>query len=283
MGDSDPSSPPSPPAKRKKSTWDRFSSAINKVQDIAQSDDFQRLARGARKLLKEVDIDVPTMEQNLGSLRLSLDRSLSSTVLTFEHLLELYGGRSPEADILLNMARKHVTKVLHAKLNNLMSPTAIEWAVYAVNSTALLVEEEAARVLAEGLATAENMLEEPTFIEMQREVMKRMVVVAEDAEGIAWNVIQSRWFRAGWEEDELKQIDAMLNARLVPRLVLAVAAAVLHGWRPLEDPLLALLVVGYASGSLTKSVARNFIGLVEASLVVKEEGGGAWEPGKGAT
>jgi hypothetical protein len=281
-GDSS-STPSPPPEKRKKSTWDRFSSAINKVQDIAHSDDFQRLARGARILLKEIDIDVPTMEQNLGSLRRSLDRSLSSTLLTFENLLQLYEGRSPEADVLLNMARKQVTKLVQNGLNNLMSPTAIEWAVYAVNSTALLVEEEAARVLAEGQAAAENMLDEPTFVEMQREVMKRMVVVAEDAEGLAWGVIGSRWFRAGWSDDELTKFEALLNARLVPRLVLAVSAAVLHGWRPLQDPLLALLVVGYASGSVTKSVAGNFMGLFEASLVVKEGGkeGGVEGGGRG--
>jgi len=276
------SAPSPPPQKRKKSTWDRFSSAINKVQDIAQSDDFQRLARGARTLLKEIDIDVPTMEENLGLLRRSLDRSLSSTLMTFENLLQLYEGRSPEADVLLNMARKKVTKIVQNGLNNLMSPTAIEWAVYAVNSSALLVEEEAARVLAEGQAAAENMLDEPTFVEMQREVMKRMVVVAEDAEGLAWGVIGSRWFRASWTEGDLQQFEALLNVRLVPRLVLAVAAAVLHGWRPLQDPLLALLVVGYASGSVTKSVAGNFMGLFEASLVVKEggkEGGGGGREG----
>lgn len=48
--------------------------------------------------------------------------------------------------------------------------------------------------------------------------------------------------------------------------MLAVAAGVLHGYRPTEDPLLALLVVAYASGSLTRQVAANFLGLVGTAL-----------------
>ncbi|EKU22788.1 hypothetical protein NGA_0481600, partial [Nannochloropsis gaditana CCMP526] len=182
------------------------------------------------------------MEQNLGALRRTLDRSLGSTLLSFEKLLQHYESRSPEADVLLSVARKRVTKLVRHGLHQLMTPTAVEWAIYAVNSTALLVEEEAARVLAAQEGSAENSLDVPSFQDMQREVMRRMVVVAEDVEALAQNVIQNRWFRTGYSDEELKQLEALLHARVVPRLLLAVAAAVLHGWRPLQDPLLTLLV-----------------------------------------
>lgn len=269
-----------PPPKPRKSTWERVSKVFNKVQDIAQSDDFQRLARGTRTLLKEIDIEVPTMEQNLGALRRTLDRSLGSTLLSFEKLLQHYESRSPEADVLLSVARKRVTKLVRHGLHQLMTPTAVEWAIYAVNSTALLVEEEAARVLAAQEGSAENSLDVPSFQDMQREVMRRMVVVAEDVEALAQNVIQNRWFRTGYSDEELKQLEALLHARVVPRLLLAVAAAVLHGWRPLQDPLLTLLVVGFASGSLSKSVAGNLMELFEASLVVKDGWEGSGKEGE---
>lgn len=276
------SSEPSPPAaaaepKKRKSGWDRFKGVMNKAQEVAASDDFRRLAKGARTLLKEVDIDLPHMDETLERLKNSVDRRLSKTMGSFEMLLQLYEGRSPEIDKLIGMSRGRVQKMVQGGLHALMSPTAVEWAVYAVNSTALLVEEQAARVLRENQDSSTSMMEEPTFQEAQREVMKRMVVVAEDAEALAWSVIDSSWFRSGYSAEELVQFESLLHARLVPRLVLAVSAAVLHGWRPLEDPLLALLVVGYASGSVTRSVAGNFMALFERSLlggeaVLREEG-----------
>lgn len=68
------------------------------------------------------------------------------------------------------------------------------------------------------------------------------------------------------DDEEAAQYQNLIKTKLVSRLVLAVAAGVLHGYRPAEDPLLALLVVAYAAGSLTRQVAANFLGLVGTAL-----------------
>lgn len=47
------------------------------------------------------------------------------------------------------------------------------------------------------------------------------------------------------------------------RLVLATSAAVLHDWAPREDSCVALMVVVFASGSLTKQLASNLLTSLE--------------------
>lgn len=130
--------------------------------------------------------------------------------------------------------------------------------------TALMVEEIAARRTADawkalGLADSEDEdepLPRAVMGQVQRDVMREMVIVAEDAEAFAGAVVGSRWFRRSYCSDdaEAAQYANLLKTKLVSRLVLAVAAGVLHGYKPAEDPLLALLVVAYASGSLTRQV-----------------------------
>ena len=151
--------------------------------------------------------------------------------------------------------------------------------------TALMVEEMASRRTADArkaLGMASNPDEPLPLIvqgQIQRDVMREMVVVAEDAEAFAATVVESRWFRRSYctDDEEAAQYANLLSAKLVSRLVLAVAAGVLHGYRPTEDPLLALLVVAYASGSLTRQVAANFLGLVGTALTAPQ-GGGARAP-----
>ena len=102
---------------------------------------------------------------------------------------------------------------------------------------------------------------------IQTEVMRKMVVVAEDAEGVGGWLVKHPYFRKKQDPVDLRQYEGMLDSRLVPRLVLTLSAAVLHGWCPLDDPFFALLVLGYASGSLTKQLAGNLMILFEKTLL----------------
>ena len=158
-----------------------------------------------------------------------------------------------------------MTGVIDAAVKRLMTDESVHGCLLAINHTSLLVEEQVARYLPASSSTSS--IPPEAFSKIQAEVMRKMVVVAEDAEGVGRWLVSHPYFRKRQAAEDLAQYEGMLNSRLVPRLVLAVSAAVLHGWRPLDDPFFGLLVLAYASGSLTKQLAGNVLTLMEKTLL----------------
>jgi hypothetical protein len=242
----------------------------------------QVIARGARTVLRElleVDVGPVDMQKSMERLQRGVDKALSRTVLSLEGLLQAYEGRSKGSEGVFGRVRRRIAKMVRGGLGKLMSEDGIGYCLYSVNMTALMVEEMASRRTADARKAlgipADAPLPRVVLAQVQRDVMREMVVVAEDAEVFAATVVDSRWFRRSYctDDEEAAQYANLLKAKLVSRLTLAVAAGVLHGYRPTEDPLLALLVVAYASGSLTRQVAANFLGLVGTALTTSPQGG----------
>jgi hypothetical protein len=151
-----------------------------------------------RELL-EVDVGPVDMEKSMERLKRGVDRALTATVTSLEGLLQLYEGRSGTAEGVLGRVRRRIAKMVKGGLGNLMSSDAVDYCLYSVNMTGLMVEEMASRRTDEARKALGVPADEPlprvALGQVQREVMREMVVVAEDAEAFAAAVVGSRWFR----------------------------------------------------------------------------------------
>lgn len=97
--------------------------------------------------------------------------------------------------------------------------------------------------------------------------------MADKADDLEWTALQvvhsdrfDQYMGPGYQEAALP----LLKNRLVSRLVLSVSAAVLYGFDPVDDPLIAMLLVGYSSGTLTQKAALKLLDHLETMLLMRQ-------------
>lgn len=137
-------------------------------------------------------------------------------------------------------------------LRKLMTERSIHASLCVVNATTTLVREQMARAYShtDNRTQAEQL------------VLSSMSQTAEDLEALSMGIINSTLYHRVYPSDAPVYVK-MLQARLVPRLVLAVTAALLHGLDPISEPIYAMLIVAFASGTLTKDVVAALLGRLQ--------------------